>query len=439
MALRRRRRQALVKTAGSLNKKEGELRAPTIAIVDSGIDGARDDFRKGRKSRVLKQVTMTTLTPNSPGDGRGHGTFVAGLAAGDARDYAGAAPSANLVSLDVMDDNGMARTSDVIAAANWILNNKEQYNIKVANFSLHSSSPSSFTRDPLDRAVERLWLNGVVVVTSSGNYGSASGPSGVRYAPANDPFVLTVGAIDLKQSFRAQDHVAASWSAYGYTRDGFAKPEVVAPGRYMIGPVPQDSTLAKTRPAQMVGADYMQLSGTSFSAAVVSGVAADLLVLHPRWTPDQVKGALMLSARADPNAAPLSTGVGEVNAAAAALVLAPPNPNLALESFVRPDPDDEGRPAFDAVSWNEAAKNAVAWDQVSWNEVSWDASAWSLAYWADVSWDQVSYSDVSYEDVSYEDVSYDAVSYSDVSYEDAVLGDFLRGGYSLSGAVGALP
>ena len=60
----------------------------------------------------------------------------------------------------------------------------------------------------------------------------------------------------------------------------------------MIGPVQKESTLATTRPGQMVGADYMQLSGTSFSAAVVSGVAADLFVLHPRWTPDQIKGAL---------------------------------------------------------------------------------------------------------------------------------------------------
>ena len=99
--------------------------SPTIAIVDSEYRGRGAVIsQKGRKSRVLKQVTLTTLIPNSPGDGRGHGTFVAGLAAGDARDYAGAAPSANLVSLDVMDDNGMARTSDVIAAANWILNNK---------------------------------------------------------------------------------------------------------------------------------------------------------------------------------------------------------------------------------------------------------------------------------------------------------------------------
>jgi serine protease AprX len=307
----------------------------------------------------------------------------------------------------------------------------------VANFSLHSSTPSSFTRDPLDRAVERLWLNGVVVVTSSGNYGSATGPSGVRYAPGNDPFVITVGALDLQKSFRAKDHVAAPWSAYGYTFDGFMKPEVVAPGRYLIGPVPANSTLALERPAQMVGADHIQLSGTSFSAAVVSGVAADLLALHPDWSPDQLKGALMLTARPDVNAAPLSTGVGEVDAASAAMAVTPPNPNLALEGFVNPNPDDGGLLSFDTVSWSEVAKSAVSWDQSAWDPASWNTAAWSLDYWADVSWDQVSYSDVSYDDVSYDDVSYDAVSYSDVSYEDAVLGDILTGGYPLQGAIGA--
>ena len=86
---------------------------PTIAIVDSGIEKNRDDFDMG--ARVIDEVVITKLKPNSAGDGRGHGTFVAGIAAGSAKDQAGAAPQANLISLDVMDDSGMARTSDVIA------------------------------------------------------------------------------------------------------------------------------------------------------------------------------------------------------------------------------------------------------------------------------------------------------------------------------------
>ncbi|HSP72213.1 MAG TPA: S8 family serine peptidase, partial [Gaiellaceae bacterium] len=113
---------------------------PTIAIVDSGIDANRADFSNG--ARVLANVNLSNLPGNTVGtDGRGHGTFVAGIAAGSAYGYAGAAPKAPIVALDVMDDQGMALTSDVIAACNWILQNKDTYKIKVANFSLHSTYP----------------------------------------------------------------------------------------------------------------------------------------------------------------------------------------------------------------------------------------------------------------------------------------------------------
>src|SRR5207244_3596472 len=141
---------------------------PTMAIVHSGIDATRPDFA----GRILANVNLTTLPNNSPGDGRGHGTFVAGVAAGAATGNAGAAPTAKIVSLDVMDDNGMGRTSDIITACQWILDHKNDYNIKVANFSLHSAVPGNFTTDALDRAVEKLWSNGITVVAAAGNYGA---------------------------------------------------------------------------------------------------------------------------------------------------------------------------------------------------------------------------------------------------------------------------
>ena len=165
------------------------VRPPAIAVVDTGVDASRADFG----GRVVSQVTLTALPGNSPGDGSGHGTFVAGLAAGSAQLYAGAAPAAPIVSIDVADDNGMSMTSDVIGAVDWILANKAAKNIRVANFSLHSSLPSSFVNDPLAKAVERLWLSGVVVVAAAGNYASNGAASGIRYAPANNPFVITVG------------------------------------------------------------------------------------------------------------------------------------------------------------------------------------------------------------------------------------------------------
>jgi serine protease AprX len=383
------------------------LSMPAIAIVDSGVQTGRTDFG----ARVIKQVRITNLLPNSLGDGRGHGTLVAGIAAGSASRYAGAAPTAPIVSLDVMDDNGMALTSDVIAAADWILQNKAAYNIRVANFSLQSSTPATFAYDPLDAAVEKLWFNGVVVVAAAGNYGDNGQPTTVAYAPGNDPFVITVGASDMNGTpYTATDDFVAPWSAFGYTLDGFAKPDIGAPGRLIVGPVPSTSTMVKEHPERVTASGYMWMSGTSFAAPMVSGSAALVLAFHPNWTPDQVKGALMFTAQ--PTAAGTALGVGELNAKAATQVLTPPNPNLALNQFVRSD--GSGGLAFDSASWaNYAAANA------SWNSASWNSDAWSLASWNSASWNSASWAAASWNSASWAAASWNSASWAAASWAAA--------------------
>jgi serine protease AprX len=359
----------------------GWVKAPTIAIVDSGVDATRADFG----SRV-RQVTMTQRQPNSPGDGRGHGTFVASIAAGAGSGYAGASPNADIVSLDVMDDQGVALTSDVVAAADWIYQHKDEYGIRVANFSLEGTVPSSFQADPVDKAVEKLWLSGVVVVTAAGNYAVDGQPSGVRFSPANDPFVITVGATDEFGTWAAQDDVAAPWSAYGHTLDGFAKPELAAPGRYIIGAVPPTATLAAERPDRIVSPGYMELSGTSFAAPVVAGAAADLLAVHPMWTPDQVKGALMATAHDMPAAQAGSVGEGSINAVAAVHLTDPPNPNGALARFVVPDPQGGPTPIVDTAAWAQTAQADPAWASAYWGSAYWGSAYWGSAYWGSAYW-----------------------------------------------------
>jgi serine protease AprX len=369
---------------------------PTIAIVDSGIQANRADFANG--ADVLAQVSMVnTGTPNSPGDGYGHGTFVAGMADGGADGIAGTSPTAPLVSIDVLDDQGMGLTSDVIAACDWIVQNKAKYNIRVANFSLQSTAPASVFWDPLDRAVEKLWFDDVTVVAASGNYGAAGKPSGVLYAPGNDPFVITVGADDLGNTIDAGDDTAAPWSAWGYTYDGFAKPEISAPGRYLIGPVPPGSTLATTRPDAVVSPGYMELSGTSFASPIVAGAAAYLLALNPKWKPDDVKGALMLGATPEPSAIPGSAGVGLVNLATADEIKKPPNPNLALDKFVRPDTKNPGPiPVFDTAAWQAAALKNPNWDGPTWNAAAWGSAAWGSAAWGTAAWGSASWGSASW-------------------------------------------
>jgi serine protease AprX len=378
---------------------------PTIAFLDSGVDGSNPAFG----SRVQTQVSFYSgSNPNSPGDGLGHGTFTAGIAAGADDGHAGGSPNAGIVELDVLDDMGSGSTSDMIAALDWVQQNKAQYNIGVVNISVVGSQNSSFMYDPLDKAVEKLWLNGVVVVASAGNYGSAAGASGVPFAPANDPFVITVGATDTSDTVTTADDFAAPWSAWGATNDGFMKPEIAAPGRYMYGPTPAGGgAMLAMLPDRLVSPGYMWMSGTSFSAPVVAAAAAYVLALHPTWTPDQVKGALMLTAASPDGYTPGGAlGVGEVQADAAATTAdGTANPNLGLNQFVTVDPTT-GLNQFDSDTWMTTASNDPAWNAMSWASMSWASASWSSMSWASMSWASMSWASMSWASMSWASMSW---------------------------------
>jgi len=381
--------------------------APAIAVVDSGIDSSRTvDF--GR--RILGVVDFT----NSNGkDENGHGTMVAGIAAGASSLYPGASPTSGIYALRVVRADGSSYTGDVIAAADWIYAHAFSNNIRVANFSLRNSFPDYASYDPLDAAVRRLWLSGTVVVASAGNGGAGR----MVYAPANDPFVITVGASDIADTVTRQDDSNAPWTSYGYTAEGFAKPELGAPGRWMIAPVPGTSTLATTFADRIVTPGYMWMSGTSFSAPVVSGIAAQILARHPGFTPDQVKGALMLTAKNAPLATKLSLGVGEVDGAAAAGVTTPPNPNQNLYKFVKNDAD--GNPSFDWDGWTTYVTSTASWTDASWTDASWTNASWTDASWTDASWMDASWTNASWTNASWTNASWTNASWTDASWTNA--------------------
>jgi len=362
----------------------GSSSMPAIAIIDSGVDSTRLDLA----GRVVASVNFATGTPNSPGDGLGHGTFVAGLAAGAAPGYAGAAPGARIVSVDVLNDDGMGYTSDIVAGLDWVVQHKDQYGIRVANLSLTGSDNSSFMYDPLDKAVERAWFAGITVVTAAGNYGTGAETT-VAHSPGNDPFVITVGAADLNGTAAASDDFAAPWSAYGYTYDGFLKPDVGAAGRYMVAAAPTTSSLALQRPDRIVAPGYMQLSGTSMASGVVAGTAAHILAAHPDYTPDEVKGALMASSRATA-AAPFSLGIGEIDAAGAVAGVDPPNPNAPLEQFLTTD--SSGATVFDADTWQSTAQSNSNWSSSNWSSSNWSSSNWSSSNWSSSNWSSSNWS-----------------------------------------------
>jgi hypothetical protein len=188
----------------------------------------------------------------------------------------------------------------------------------------------------------------------------------------------------------------------------------------MVGPVPSGSTIAVQKASNMVGSDRIQLSGTSFAAPVVAGTVADMLARHPSWTPDQVKGALMQTARALHAGNPKAGGLGEITAPRAVLTSTTLNPNRGLERFLTASTD--GSTSFDAMSWASSAKASMSWNSMSWADQSWSDMSWS-----DQAWNAMSWADQSWSDMSWADMSWADMSWADMSQEDAAEGNVLTG------------
>src|SRR5207237_3230227 len=112
-------------------------------------------------------------------DPGGHGTRVAGTIAGDgtasAGQYVGMAPQANVVDVQVLDENGNGRTSSILAGLDWVLAHRAQYNIRVINMSFGAPEATTYRTDPLSIGVEMAWKRGLVVVAAAGNLGPNKG------------------------------------------------------------------------------------------------------------------------------------------------------------------------------------------------------------------------------------------------------------------------
>jgi serine protease AprX len=274
----------------------------TVAVIDTGIAAELPDFRVSdhdRRSRVIASV-ITNPDATTAADRYGHGTHVAGLVGGNDRvlpeddplynKYIGTAPRASLVSIKASDDHGNSSLIDVIAGLQFAVDHKDDLGIRVVNLSMNSTVALPYRTDPLDAAAEAAWFSGIVVVAAAGNRGTD--PDAVAYAPANDPYVITVGAVDDQGTKEATDDVLAPWSSRGVTQDGFSKPDLVAPGAHIVAPLAPDSDFGSLCKACVVHDRYFRIGGTSMAAPIVAGIAADIVSVHPDWTPDQVKGAL---------------------------------------------------------------------------------------------------------------------------------------------------
>ena len=323
-------------------------------------------------------------------DGYGHGVHMAGLIAGstgeqtpsrnDFKEFTGIAPSAHVISVKAGSSNGAVDVSQIIAAIDWVVEHKDDpgLNIRVLNLSFGFDSTQSAVLDPLSHAVENAWKAGIVVVAAAGNDGSSAD----LRMPARNPYVIAVGSYD-------QEYGVASGPVSSFTNCGDSQRTVdlVAPGKSIVSLRAPGSYLDEMYPNAQAGTNYFKGSGTSQSAAIVSGGVALLLSQRPSLTPDSVKalltdsakpingngcdGAGALDLRQAMNSTAVagtqnftdSTGLGSLDAARG-------SDHLVLDGVVLDGEQDIFGTPWDAQQWAADSSAGTAWVGGDWNGLS---------------------------------------------------------------------
>ncbi len=244
----------------------------TVAVIDTGVYGNHIDL----KDSLVKYIDIVNKRKIAYDD-NGHGTHIAGIILGRGiirrGYYKGIAPEARLISVKVLDKNGKGRIQDVVEGINWILSNKDRYNIKIVNMSVGASNIDKRDEKILIEKVERLWDEGILVIAAAGNNGPERNSISV---PGNSKKIITVGAYDdNKPVYVDKIQSMVNYSGRGPTKECIVKPEIVAPG-YKIMSCSNNGK-------------YETRSGTSMSTPIVAGMCALLISKYPEITPKEVK------------------------------------------------------------------------------------------------------------------------------------------------------
>ncbi len=414
----------------------------SVAVIDSGI-APDQDFRMIKRAMSFNPNSVT----NS--DVYGHGTHVAGIVAGNGNNsnglFKGIAPGVELISLKISDATGLAYESDTVAAMEWVLNNKDAYNIRVVNLSINSTTELSYHDSPMNAAAEILWLNGVVVIASSGNRSADWSWDTINTAPANDPLIITVGAShENGDADRSNDYMAL-FTANDITMDGYKKPDVMAPGKDIFSVLASSSPWDVDYPDRCVlNCEYYRLSGTSMATPMVSGAVALLLQAEPNLTPDQVKYRLMNTGSliygdfrdrtktyttdfayldvydliTTPTTESANQGVvPHMLLAKMALIAYWANANGDIENIDWASVDWDAV-NWDAVDWNSVNWASVNWASVNWASVNWASVNWASVNWASVNWGSVNWGSVNWGSVNWGSVNWGSVNWGSVSWEN---------------------
>ncbi|SDN47685.1 serine protease AprX [Geodermatophilus sp. DSM 45219] len=404
-----------------------------IALLDTGVTRVPGLDAAG-KVVDGPDLSLDSQAANTRSlDAYGHGTHMAGLIAGrdsaaprgneaDQKWFAGMAPDAKIVNVKAGASDGAVDVSQVVAGIDWVVTNRASHDIRVLNLSYGTDSTQSSQLDPLAHAVESAWRAGIVVVVAAGNDGE-SGPRPLTM-PAIDPYVIAVGSSDNRGTAQPEDDTVGAWTNSGTTT---RRPDVLAPGKSVVSLRVPGSWADVGHPEGLVPGDPTQRlfrgTGTSQSAAVVSGAAALLLQRNPRLTPDQVKGLLAASAdRLMRDASPVqgagvldvkgavellekgsvpgytqtharSTGTGSLDASRGGSHIADP-----LTGALLTGEQDVFGAAWDARSWAAASTTGTAWQGGVWRGSTWAGGGWVGGAWAPVAWTTPSWTGIAWSD-----------------------------------------
>jgi serine protease AprX len=433
-------------------------------VIDSGVSPVAGLNSPG-KVIYGPDLSLESQAPNLTNlDTYGHGTFMAGLIAGDQGTgtatsansspglYRGMAPGARIVSIKVATADGGTDVTQVIAAIDWVVQHAHDpgMNIRVLNLSYGTNSTQDARTDPLAYAVEQAWLHGIVVVAAAGNTGFQRGHNAPGLAdPASDPYVIAAGASDSEGTPTTADDQVPSFSASA--QNGLSRsPDFVAPGAHIQGLRVQNSWIDLNHPEGMLDDTYFRGSGTSQAAAITSGAVALVLQRYPDLTPDQVKvffsrnavglrgskgnddGAGEISlARMLNDRAPIlpraqrflnATGTGSIEQARGTDHISQNGVALTGEQDIFGKPVDTTALAAaeaSASSWSGGVWNGSTWTGSSWSGSSWSGSSWSGSSWSGSSWSGSSWSGSSWSGSSWSGSSWSGSSWSGSSWSDA--------------------
>lgn len=257
-----------------------------IAVLDTGIY-PHPDFG----SRIL---CFRDFVYHRQGlyDDCGHGTHIAGVAAGDGGlsqgSYRGIAPEASVIACKVLDYSGNGSVDTVIKGLEWVVENKARYGIRVVNISVGTVAKGVADEEcELVRAVNAVWDAGLVVCVAAGNNGPE--PYSVTM-PGISRKVITVGSSDDDELVEVSGRTISDYSGRGPSYSCIIKPDLVAPGSNI------NSCLARRQILRSGKNAYVKKSGTSMSTPMVAGAAALLLSRYPGLSNGEVKRRLCESA-----------------------------------------------------------------------------------------------------------------------------------------------